>query len=97
MSAASCSNSAGKNWGGWTYGGYALDSQHMFAGVASAMFGKTVIWTTHDGGQTFQNTELDVTGHAVEMGALGTHKMNLLSKEPNPNIKTGKDNIILNI
>jgi len=62
---------AGAGWGGWTYGGYALDSQHMFAGIASKMFGQTTLWTTHDGGQTFQNTGLAVTGHTVGMGALG--------------------------
>jgi photosystem II stability/assembly factor-like uncharacterized protein len=62
---------AGAGWGGWTYGGYALDSQHMFAGVASKMFGSTVLWTTHDGGKTFNNTNLAVSGYNVGMGVKG--------------------------
>ncbi len=64
-------NWSGKCWGGWTYGGYALDSQHMFAGDTDEMFGKTTLWTTHDGGKTFNNTGLKAAGHTVGMGVLG--------------------------
>ncbi len=61
----------GKSWGGFTYGSYMLNEQHIIACDADSWGGDRYLWTTHDGGQTFQNTEIIVTGRQGGFGALG--------------------------
>ncbi len=61
----------GRNWGGFTYGSYMLNEQHIIACDADSWGGDRYLWTTHDGGVTFQNTEIIVTGRQGGLGALG--------------------------
>ncbi len=61
----------GKSWGGYTYGSYMLDENHIIACDSDSWGGDRILWTTHDGGQTFQSTDIKVTGHTAALGALG--------------------------
>ncbi len=61
----------GRNWGGFTYGSYMLTENDIIACDADSWGGVRYLWTTHDGGQTFQNTNITVEGSEVAIGALG--------------------------
>ncbi len=61
----------GKSWGGFTYGSYMLNEQHIIACNSDSWGGVRYLWITHDGGKTFENTEIIVEGRQGGLGALG--------------------------
>ena len=71
---------AGKNWGGFTYGSYMLNEQHIYACDADSWGGDRYLWTTHDGGETFQNTGIIVTGREGGIGALGHENIGFMGE-----------------
>ncbi len=62
---------AGNSWGGHTYGAYALSEKTIFVTVADEWSKPRYLWTTFDGGKTYENTGLQVEGLEAGMGALG--------------------------
>ncbi|MEM9752745.1 MAG: hypothetical protein AAF916_05105 [Planctomycetota bacterium] len=46
-------NPSGNAWGGFTYGGYALDNDTFFVGNAGSWGGTRVLKVSHDGGDTW--------------------------------------------
>ncbi len=65
----------GASWGGFTYGSYILDENTMFACDATGWHDPRYLWTTFDGGKTFNNTGILVNGLQAGMGCLGDDKV----------------------
>ena len=59
---------SGKSWGGFTYGGYALDDQVMVAGDQDSWTASPILCVSRDGGSTWKNTGLAYDGAKVAMG-----------------------------
>jgi hypothetical protein len=59
---------SGKEWGGFTYGGYAIDPQVMFVGDQASWTAPPVLCVSRDGGATWTNTGLSYEGAKVGTG-----------------------------
>ena len=73
-------NWAGQAWGGYTYGTYCLDEQNMWAGRAESWTKPRYITVTHDGGKTFDRTDIEIKGATVGMGALGSDSIGFIGE-----------------
>lgn len=61
-------NISGQGWGGFAYGGYALDGQTLVAGDASSWGGPRRLKVSQDGGRTWADTGLDYEGYDAAYG-----------------------------
>jgi hypothetical protein len=64
-------NMSGNGWGGFIYGGYAVNANVAFGGVAPGWGGTRTIFITWDGGRTFKNTGVEMAETAVCLSAPG--------------------------
>jgi hypothetical protein len=61
-------NTSGEDWGGYSYGGYALSDRTVATGQAAAWGGRRVLRVTRDGGVTRTDTGLVLNGAEVSCG-----------------------------
>ena len=61
----------GASWGGFTYGAYMLNEKTLIACDANSWTGTRYLWVTHDGGETYENTEIVVNGTTTAIGCIG--------------------------
>jgi photosystem II stability/assembly factor-like uncharacterized protein len=73
-------NYSGKNWGGFTYGAYCLDEQTSWVGNADGWTSPRYITVTHDGGNTFDRTDIQIKGAEIGMGALGSDSIGFIGE-----------------
>jgi photosystem II stability/assembly factor-like uncharacterized protein len=59
---------SGEHWGGFTYGGYAIDTQTLIVGDQQAWSGPTILCVSRDGGATWTNTGLAYDGARAAYG-----------------------------
>lgn len=62
-------NIAGLDWGGFCYGGYALNEKVMVAGNASGWGAPRILRVSRDGGKTWVDTGLERKGPDTSLGA----------------------------
>ena len=61
-------NPAGNGWGGFTYGGYALDDRTMWVGNAGGWGDPRILTISTDGGETWRRTDRRMTGWDTSRG-----------------------------
>lgn len=61
-------NPAGQSWGGYTYGGHAIDRDLVVVGVADGWGGKRILRVSSDGGRSWRDTGLDYAGADCAFG-----------------------------
>jgi hypothetical protein len=59
---------SGYRWGGFTYGGYAIDTKTLIVGDQKSWTGPTVLCVSRDGGATWTNTGLAYDGARAAYG-----------------------------
>jgi len=64
-------NWSGEAWGGFTYGAYIMDKNHMVTTVAEGWTEPRYIATTQDGGKTVNRTRIQVKGLEAGYSAVG--------------------------
>jgi photosystem II stability/assembly factor-like uncharacterized protein len=74
-------NMSGKNWGGFCYGGYAVDENTYFVGVADSWSGQRELKITFDGGKTITSTGLYFTQENISKGMESSYQ-----SPTNPNV-----------
>ncbi len=68
------------NWGGNSFGSYMLDENNIFAARADGWTAARYVTVTHDGGETFERTNLEVKGGKVGMGAVGNDSIGFIGE-----------------
>jgi LPXTG-motif cell wall-anchored protein len=74
-------NMSGYNWGGFCYGGYAVDENTYFVGVADSWSGARKLKITFDGGKTIIDTGLYFTQESIIRGKESSYQ-----SPTNPNV-----------
>jgi hypothetical protein len=67
-------NMSGYNWGGFCYGGYAVDENTYFVGVAQSWSGQRELKITFDGGKTIVSTGLYMTQENLSNGTASSYQ-----------------------
>lgn len=61
-------NVSGHGWGGFTYGGYAIDARTLICGEAAGWGGDRILHVSRDGGSTWSDTGLGYEGADAAYG-----------------------------
>ncbi len=70
-------------WGGYSYGSYALDANHAWAGTTTEWAsegGAATLSVTHDGGKTFEQPGIAIKGYYIGYGALGSDSIGFMGE-----------------
>lgn len=72
-------NPSGNGWGGFCYGGYALDSKTLWVGNSSGWGGPRGLFVSDDSGRTWRDTKLKFQGLDISNGIPGSTKVGFAS------------------
>ncbi|MEI7575589.1 MAG: hypothetical protein WCK51_01755 [Armatimonadota bacterium] len=72
-------NPSGNGWGGFTYGGYALDKSTLWVGDAPGWGGPRRLKVSKDSGKTWTDTGLDLKGMDISNGIPGSAEIGFAS------------------